>query len=127
MNKNKSFWAFAFGAVLGGGTVYYLHTKQGKELTKKAKKNIKKMDKEARRVLHEQSDAITKKANDTIQSTKDWMNELTSTAKVKIANLTHSVDDLAEKTQTNFAKGMDNAKKALHDKMNPSEENHKAN
>ena len=108
--NNNSFWAVAFGAVLGGATVMYLNTKEGKKITKKTNKKLKKYKKNAQKVLSEQSDMIAKKANDTIHS-----------AKGKMEDFTHTAEDMVGKTKNSFAKGMDAAKHAIQEKMHPSE------
>lgn len=108
---NNSFWAVAFGAVLGGATVMYLNTKEGKKMTKKAKKKLKKFKKNAQKVLSEQSEVLTEKAHQTIDSAKE-----------KLEDFSHAAEEVAEKTKSNFTKGMDAAKSTLHKKLNPSEE-----
>lgn len=108
--NNVSFWAIAFGVVAGGAAVYYLNTKEGREASKKLRKDIAKLEKTTRKALKQQSEMMADKANTVANATKTYVDEVSNTAKDKVAAFTKQTANTVNATQNSIENGINTAK-----------------
>lgn len=110
MKENSNvFWAAVFGALLGGATVSFLNTKDGRKMTKRAKRKFRKLEKEGIKLLEKQSDILVKKAKKAVDSTRELIEDVTEKAKFKMDELIHMPED----SRRNFGLGEEESKNSL--------------
>ena len=117
-NRDKIFLGLGFGLLAGGATGYYLASDDGKKMRKKAKKKIKKINKDVQGTLKNQSEFIGEKLSDIAENAKGWANEMMETVNSKISN----AEDLEEGAQESYQQGMQKAKKKIKENLKAIEE-----
>ena len=106
-NRSKNGLTFLAGVIIGGATLYYLNTPQGKEMTAKAKHKGQELTDQAKAKASD----LKAKAEAELKKGKAKASELASTVKSKVMEAKSKVEEiLPNQTVKDFKAGVAQAK-----------------